>query len=70
MPADPLQLESLFESLEAGAGAKLRTFLKEAKKKYDIGMGEICLTSRLYPSRIYGLAFNQKICSVLICFNL
>ncbi|MEP7322469.1 MAG: phytoene desaturase family protein [Saprospiraceae bacterium] len=40
MPANLKEAESLFESLEAGAGIKLRHFLEEAKKKYEIGIGE------------------------------
>lgn len=38
IPANPIALESLFESLEKGAGLKLREFLKQAAYKYTVGM--------------------------------
>ncbi len=40
IPADYQQFESLFESYEPGSSEKLRKFLKSAKYKYDIGLGE------------------------------
>ena len=39
IPSDMQALEALFESLEPGAGLRLRAFLAEARTKYDIGMG-------------------------------
>ncbi|MCF8228979.1 MAG: phytoene desaturase [Bacteroidales bacterium] len=41
IPASEKDLFSLFESLESGAGEKLRAFLKDAKFKYDIGMNDL-----------------------------
>ena len=41
LPADPLGLRAFFDRIEPGAGAKLDAFLKEAKVKYDLGMGEL-----------------------------
>jgi phytoene desaturase len=41
LPADPLELRAFFDRIEPGAGARLDTFLKEAKVKYDLGMGEL-----------------------------
>jgi phytoene desaturase len=38
IPADYQQLLALFESIEPGSAAHLETFMKEAEKKYDIGM--------------------------------
>ena len=39
IPAGIAPLADMFESIEPGAGAQLHRFLKEAKTKYDIGMG-------------------------------
>ena len=39
VPSDAQALEDLFESLEPGAGLRLRAFLAEARTKYEIGMG-------------------------------
>ncbi len=38
VPADRLQLEALFESVEPGSGLKLRAFLEQAAYKYKVGM--------------------------------
>lgn len=38
IPANYEQLLALFESIEPGSAAHLETFMKEAEKKYDIGM--------------------------------
>lgn len=40
VPAGREEQEALFESLEPGSGQKLRQFLKEARFKYETGMGE------------------------------
>lgn len=40
IPANLNDLKDLLESWETGAGARLDAFLREAKIKYDIGMGE------------------------------
>lgn len=40
VPAGQEAVIDLVESLEKGAGAKLRTFLEEAKYKYEVGMSE------------------------------
>jgi phytoene desaturase len=40
VPAAMPQLESLFESIEAGSSTKLRRFLAQAEYKYKVGMGE------------------------------
>jgi phytoene desaturase len=40
MPASLTEVERLFESIEEGAGSKLKHYLSEAQKKYEIGMGE------------------------------
>jgi len=39
VPAGTDALAEAFEAIEPGAGAQLHAFLKEAKVKYDIGMG-------------------------------
>ena len=38
IPSDMPSLENLFESIELGAGLKLREFLKQAEYKYRVGM--------------------------------
>ncbi len=38
LPAGVDKLEALFERLEPGSGPKLRTFLKQASYKYDVGI--------------------------------
>ncbi|GAB2540839.1 phytoene desaturase family protein [Rufibacter soli] len=38
LPAGMPELEALFESLEPGAALKLRTFLKQAAYKYEVGI--------------------------------
>lgn len=40
LPADLDKMYALFESIEEGAGAKLKDFLKEAEYKYNVGMKE------------------------------
>jgi phytoene desaturase len=41
IPENLEELYSLFESIEVGAGAKLKSFIKESKVKYDIGINEL-----------------------------
>ncbi len=41
LPADPLKLYQLFESIEAGSGNKLKKFLEEAAFKYEIGIKKL-----------------------------
>lgn len=41
MPADPVELGNLFESLEPGSKERLATFLEEGKFKYNLGMGSL-----------------------------
>jgi phytoene desaturase len=41
IPATMGDLEAMFESLEPGSGAKLRSFLKDAKYKYEVGMKDL-----------------------------
>lgn len=41
IPANMNELESLFESLEKGAGQKLREFLKQAAYKYEVGINKL-----------------------------
>jgi len=41
IPADFEELCKLFESIEAGSEAKLRSFLTEAEYKYNIGIGKL-----------------------------
>lgn len=40
IPADLKAIHDLFESMEPGAGMRLAEFLKEARIKYETGMGE------------------------------
>ena len=40
IPSNPDETIALFESIEKGAGTKLEQFLKEAEKKYVIGINE------------------------------
>ena len=40
VPAQMPALEAMFEHYELGSTPNLRRFLKEAKYKYDVGMGE------------------------------
>lgn len=41
IPADMHELEAWFESREKGSAEKLRSFLKDAKYKYEVGMGDL-----------------------------
>ncbi|WP_421763321.1 phytoene desaturase family protein [Ekhidna sp.] len=41
IPASMVELETLFESIEAGSSKKLRSFLKQAKFKYDVGVKKL-----------------------------
>ncbi|MFM7388320.1 MAG: phytoene desaturase family protein, partial [Bacteroidota bacterium] len=41
VPATMGALEAMFESLEPGSGAKLQSFLKDAKYKYEVGMKDL-----------------------------
>lgn len=40
LPAGVDKLEALFEQIEPGSGLKLRTFLKQASYKYEVGMNK------------------------------
>ena len=40
IPSSMDEIEALFESLEKGAGASLRSYLKEAEYKYEVGLKE------------------------------
>jgi phytoene desaturase len=41
IPANMLELEQLFESYEPGSAIKLRSFLKEAQYKYEVGINDL-----------------------------
>lgn len=41
IPASMDELEALFEGIEAGSSKKLRSFLKQAKYKYDVGVKKL-----------------------------
>ena len=41
IPANMLELEQLFESYETGSAIKLRSFLKEAQYKYEVGINDL-----------------------------
>lgn len=41
IPANMDELEALFESIEPGSSKKLRSFLKQAKYKYDVGVKKL-----------------------------
>ncbi len=41
IPADMGELEALFNSIEPGAGEKLREFLKQAAYKYEVGINKL-----------------------------
>lgn len=41
IPAQMLELEALFESIESGAGLQLRAFLKQAAYKYEVGINKL-----------------------------
>jgi len=41
LPANEEELYALFESIEAGSGEKLKTFLAEAAYKYEVGMKDL-----------------------------
>jgi len=41
IPASPEKLYHLFDQLEKGSGEKLKSFLEEGKRKYDIGVNKL-----------------------------
>ena len=41
IPASMAELESLFEEIEPGSSKKLKSFLKQAKYKYDVGVKKL-----------------------------
>ena len=41
IPADMKDLEALFDSIEPGAGLKLRAFLEQAAYKYEVGINQL-----------------------------
>ena len=47
VPADPMALRAFFDRIEPGAGGRLDRFLKEARVKYDLGMGDLVYTPSL-----------------------
>lgn len=63
LPADMVELENLFESIEAGSGDKLNEFLAESEYKYKVGIGEFVWKPSLsitefFDYRIISKAFS------------
>ena len=56
VPADMDKLSQLFESIEPGAGNKLKLFLKEAKYKYETGMENLVYMPGLSVSEFFDAA--------------
>ena len=56
VPADMDKLNNLFESIEPGAGNKLKLFLKEAKYKYETGMENLVYMPGLSVSEFFDTA--------------
>lgn len=57
VPADMLALEAMFDALEAGAGLRLREFLKQAAYKYQVGINDLVYK----PSRSIGEFLDLKL---------
>jgi phytoene desaturase len=61
LPAGRQALRDFFEAKEPGAGARLESFLAEAKPKYDLGIGELVYrpslswSEYLHPGLLAGL---------------
>ena len=60
IPSDMDELKSYFEKYEKGSGEKLEKFLKEAKVKYDIGMGEFVTKPSLSITEFMTLDIARK----------
>lgn len=57
VPADMVALEAMFDALEAGAGLRLREFLKQAAYKYQVGINDLVYK----PSRSIGEFLDLKL---------
>ncbi|WP_181306921.1 NAD(P)/FAD-dependent oxidoreductase [Rufibacter sp. XAAS-G3-1] len=57
LPAGMPELEALFESLEPGSAARLRTFLKQAAYKYEVGINNLVYK----PSRSFSEFLDVKL---------
>lgn len=64
LPADSTALKTLFEQLEPGCGPKYDQFLKEAKYKYDVGLGEFVWKPSLSIKEFFDIRLLQKAISL------
>ena len=60
LPADFKELQSLFDSIEPGSGAKLDKFLAVAKYKYEVGMSEFVWKPSLSWSEFIDIRILQS----------
>jgi phytoene desaturase len=60
IPADMEELKTYFEQYETGAGQKLEQFLKEAKMKYEVGMGDFVTKPSLSFTEFLSLDTARK----------
>lgn len=66
LPADGIELERLFESLELGSGLKLRRFLQEGKFKYELGMNRLVYKPGLHLSEFLDLQLLKGLARVQV----
>ncbi len=70
IPADWEELKALFNSIESGSGAKLEAFMKEAERKYKLGVGKLVYnsgssyTDYISAELILGLFQNEVFSSI------
>lgn len=64
LPANFEELEALFESIEPGSGTRLQAFLKQAKYKYDVGIGEFVWKPSLSITEFFDFRLLSKAISL------
>jgi phytoene desaturase len=64
LPANMSELETLFESIEAGSSKRLADFLSESKYKYDVGIGEFVWKPSLSIMEFFDIRLVSKAISL------
>ncbi len=64
LPANLNKLEDLFESIEPGSASQLKSFLKESKYKYEVGIGEFVWKPSLSIKEFFDFRILSKAISL------
>lgn len=64
LPANPVALKALFESIEKGSSKRLEAFLEESKYKYEVGIGEFVWKPSLSITEFFDYRLVSKALSL------